>query len=40
MHNKSLTLDSDRLILRNFVDSDWLQVFYYQSNPLYLRYYP
>jgi [ribosomal protein S5]-alanine N-acetyltransferase len=32
-------LTTERLVLREFVASDWQAVLAYQSNPLYLRYY-
>ncbi|MCZ7570404.1 MAG: GNAT family N-acetyltransferase [Ardenticatenaceae bacterium] len=31
---------TDRLLLREFVESDWPAVLEYQSDPRYLRYYP
>lgn len=34
-----LTVTTDRLILREFVEDDWQATLAYQSNPLYLRYY-
>jgi [ribosomal protein S5]-alanine N-acetyltransferase len=34
-----MILTTERLILRDFVESDWPAVLAYQSNPLYLRYY-
>jgi RimJ/RimL family protein N-acetyltransferase len=34
-----MQLTTERLILREFVEQDWLAVLAYQSNPLYLRYY-
>ncbi len=34
-----MKLETERLILRDFVKDDWQQVLEYQSNPLYLRYY-
>ena len=34
-----MKLETDRLILRDFVKEDWGRVLEYQSNPLYLRYY-
>ena len=34
-----MKLETERLILRDFVKDDWLRVLEYQSNPLYLRYY-
>lgn len=40
MGKKPFIPQSDRLIFRDFSDSDWLEVFAYQSNPLYLQYYP
>lgn len=33
-------MTTERLILREFVDDDWRAVLAYQSDPLYLRYYP
>ena len=36
MHMK---LETERLILRDFVKDDWQRVLEYQSDPLYLRYY-
>jgi [ribosomal protein S5]-alanine N-acetyltransferase len=34
-----MRLETDRLILRDFVPDDWQRVLEYQSDPLYLRYY-
>ncbi|MBE9198992.1 MULTISPECIES: GNAT family protein [unclassified Nodularia (in: cyanobacteria)] len=34
-----MKLETERLLLREFVDTDWPAVFAYQSDPLYLRYY-
>jgi RimJ/RimL family protein N-acetyltransferase len=34
-----MQLETDRLILREFVEEDWEAVLAYQSDPLYLRYY-
>ena len=34
-----MILTTDRLLLRDFVESDWEAVWAYQQNPLYLRYY-
>ncbi|NJC99024.1 MAG: GNAT family N-acetyltransferase [Anaerolineales bacterium] len=34
-----MKLETERLILREFVPDDWERVLEYQSNPLYLRYY-
>lgn len=34
-----MQLETERLILRDFVKDDWQRVLEYQSNPLYLRYY-
>lgn len=33
-------LETPRLILRDFVTEDWRAIHAYQTNPLYLRYYP
>ncbi len=33
-------LETERLLLREFVPEDWQAVLAYQSDPLYLRYYP
>jgi [ribosomal protein S5]-alanine N-acetyltransferase len=33
-----MKLETERLILRDFVEDDWQEVLTYQSNPLYLRY--
>ena len=33
-----MKLETDRLILRDFVKEDWRRVLEYQSDPLYLRY--
>lgn len=33
-----MKLETDRLILRDFVKGDWQRVLEYQSDPLYLRY--
>ncbi len=35
-----MQLETERLILREFVIDDWMAVLAYQSDPLYLRYYP
>jgi len=35
-----MQLTTDRLILREFEEDDWTSVLAYQSDPLYLRYYP
>jgi RimJ/RimL family protein N-acetyltransferase len=35
-----MKLETDRLILRDFVKEDWERVMEYQSDPLYLRYNP
>jgi ribosomal-protein-alanine N-acetyltransferase len=35
-----MILDTNRLLLREFVASDWHAVLAYQSDPRYLRYYP
>lgn len=35
-----MQLETERLILREFVEGDWREVLAYQSQPLYLRYYP
>jgi len=34
-----MKLETERLILRDFVEDDWQRVLEYQSDPLYLRYY-
>lgn len=34
-----MKLETERLILRDFVPDDWRRVLEYQTNPLYLRYY-
>ena len=34
-----MKLETERLILRDFVKGDWPRVLEYQSDPLYLRYY-
>ncbi len=34
-----MKLETERLILRDFVKDDWHRVLEYQSDPLYLRYY-
>ena len=34
-----MKLETERLILRDFVKGDWQRVLEYQSDPLYLRYY-
>ena len=34
-----MKLETERLILRDFVQDDWRRVLEYQSDPLYLRYY-
>ena len=33
-----MKIETERLILRDFVKEDWKRVLEYQSNPLYLRY--
>jgi len=35
---KSMMLTTERLLLRDFVESDWKPVLAYQQHPLYLRY--
>ena len=35
-----MQLETERLILREFIIDDWTAVLAYQSDPLYLRYYP
>ncbi len=35
-----MKLETERLILRDFVEEDWRRVLKYQSDPLYFRYYP
>jgi RimJ/RimL family protein N-acetyltransferase len=35
-----MILTTKRLVLREFVESDWPAVLAYQSDPLYMRYYP
>ncbi len=34
-----MRLETERLIFREFVYDDWMDVFAYQSDPLYMRYY-
>lgn len=34
-----MKLETERLILRDFVKDDWRRAFEYESDPLYLRYY-
>ena len=34
-----MKIETERLILRDFVKEDWQRVLEYQSDPLYLRYY-
>jgi len=34
-----MKLETERLILRDFVKEDWRRAFEYESDPLYLRYY-
>jgi [ribosomal protein S5]-alanine N-acetyltransferase len=34
-----MRIETERLILRDFVKEDWQRVLEYQSDPLYLRYY-
>ena len=34
-----MKLETERLILRDFLKDDWQRVLQYQSDPLYLRYY-
>jgi RimJ/RimL family protein N-acetyltransferase len=34
-----MQLETERLLLREFVEEDWKAVLAYQSDPLYLRYY-
>ncbi|MEH1943754.1 MAG: GNAT family N-acetyltransferase [Nostoc sp.] len=33
-----MILETDRLLMREFVEADWQAVFAYQSDPFYLRY--
>jgi RimJ/RimL family protein N-acetyltransferase len=33
-----MILETDRLLMRDFIEADWQAVFTYQSDPLYLRY--
>ncbi|MEH2150139.1 GNAT family N-acetyltransferase [Nostoc sp.] len=33
-----MILETHRLLMRDFIETDWQAVFVYQSNPLYLRY--
>ena len=40
MSTRNIVLSSDKLLLREFSESDWETVFNYQNNPAYLRYYP
>ena len=35
-----MQMETPRLLLRDFVESDWPAVLEYQRDPLYLRYYP
>ena len=35
-----MILTTKRLVLREFEEKDWAAVLTYQSDPLYLRYYP
>jgi RimJ/RimL family protein N-acetyltransferase len=35
-----MRVETDRLILRDFVADDWCEVLSYQRDPRYLRYYP
>ena len=35
-----MKLATDRLLLREFAETDWRQVLAYQQDPRYLRYYP
>ncbi|HLF25834.1 MAG TPA: GNAT family protein [Anaerolineae bacterium] len=35
-----MKLETERLLLREFAESDWPAVLAYQSDPRYLRYYP
>ena len=34
-----MIITTNRLLIREFTESDWTRVLAYQSNPLYLRYY-
>lgn len=34
-----MKIETERLILRDFVEEDWQRAFEYESDPLYLRYY-
>lgn len=36
--SKTMKLETERLILRDFFEDDWQRVLEYQSNPLNLRY--
>jgi [ribosomal protein S5]-alanine N-acetyltransferase len=38
-YNTAMEITTERLILREFKQSDWPDVLAYQSEPLYLRYY-
>ncbi|MEH2113909.1 GNAT family N-acetyltransferase [Nostoc sp.] len=33
-----MILETHRLLMRDFIETDWQAVFAYQSDPLYLRY--
>jgi ribosomal-protein-alanine N-acetyltransferase len=37
---ETMRLTTERLVLRDFTESDWRDVLAYQSDPRYLRYYP
>ncbi len=39
MQKENVMLETERLLMREFVEEDWGAVFAYQSHPLYLRYY-
>ncbi len=39
-YNSGMMLTTNRLLLRDFVESDWQAVLEYQSDPAYLRYNP
>ena len=36
---KNMKIETERLILREFVEEDWQRAYEYESDPLYLRYY-
>src|SRR5512143_2001883 len=38
--HRAMKIETERLILRDFLEEDWKRVLEYESDPLYLRYNP